>query len=36
LSKGHMVTTLLISMVAMSLTAVSYGRMAALYPSAGS
>ena len=36
LSKGHMVTTLLLSMVAMLLTAVSYGRMAALYPSAGS
>ena len=36
ISKGHMVTTLLFSMVAMSLTAISYGRMAALYPSAGS
>lgn len=36
ISKGHMVTTLLLSMVAMSLTAISYGRMAALYPSAGS
>jgi len=36
ISKGHMVTTLLLSMVAMSLTAFSYGRMAALYPSAGS
>lgn len=36
ISKGHMVTTLLISMVAMLLTATSYGRMAALYPSAGS
>ncbi len=35
-SRGHMVTTLLIAMVAMMLTAVSYGRMAALYPSAGS
>ena len=31
-----MVTTLLLSMIAMLLTAVSYGRMAALYPSAGS
>jgi putrescine importer len=31
-----MVTTLLISMFAMLLTAVSYGKMAALYPSAGS
>jgi amino acid transporter len=36
ISKGHMVTTLLFSMVAMLLTALSYGRMAALYPSAGS
>ena len=35
-SRGHMVTTLLIAMLAMMLTAVSYGRMAALYPSAGS
>lgn len=35
-SHGHMVTTLLIAMVAMMLTAISYGRMAALYPSAGS
>jgi amino acid transporter len=35
-SKGHMVLTLLIALVAMSLTAVSYGRMASLYPSAGS
>ena len=36
LSEGHMVSTLLLSMVAMMLTAVSYGRMAALYPSSGS
>ena len=36
ISKGHMATTLLLSMVAMLLTAFSYGRMAALYPSAGS
>jgi len=36
LSRGHTVTTILIAMVAMLLTAVSYGRMAALYPSAGS
>ncbi len=36
ISRGHMVTTLLLSMVAMSLTAFSYGRMAAIYPSAGS
>jgi len=35
-SSGHMVTTLLIAMVAMMLTAISYGRMASLYPSAGS
>lgn len=35
-SGGHMVTTLLIAMAAMMLTAVSYGRMASLYPSAGS
>jgi amino acid transporter len=35
-SHGHMVLTLLIAMVAMMLTAVSYGRMASLYPSAGS
>ena len=31
-----MVTTLLIAMVGMMLTAISYGRMASLYPSAGS
>ena len=36
ISDGHAVTTILIAMVAMMLTAVSYGRMAALYPSAGS
>ena len=35
-SRGHAVDTILIAMVAMILTAVSYGRMAALYPSAGS
>jgi len=35
-SKGHMVLTLLIALVAMSLTALSYGRMASMYPSAGS
>ena len=33
---GHVVTTVLIAMVAMLFTAVSYGRMARLYPSAGS
>ncbi|HEY7304245.1 MAG TPA: APC family permease [Bryobacteraceae bacterium] len=35
-SKGHVVVTILAAMVAMILTAISYGRMAALYPSAGS
>jgi len=35
-SNGHMCTTLLIAMVGMMLTAISYGRMASLYPSAGS
>ncbi len=33
---GQVVTTVLIAMVAMLLTAVSYGRMARIYPSAGS
>ncbi len=33
---GHVVTTILIAMVAMLLTAFSYGRMARAYPSAGS
>jgi amino acid transporter len=33
---GHVVTTILIAMVAMLFTAVSYGRMARVYPSAGS
>jgi len=36
LSKGHAVATLLASMVAMTATAVSFGRMATVYPSAGS
>jgi putrescine importer len=36
LSHGHFVTTILIAMVAMMLTAVSYGRMAAVFPTAGS
>jgi putrescine importer len=36
LSHGYTVTTLLIAMFAMMLTAVSYGRMASVYPSAGS
>jgi putrescine importer len=35
-SQGHAVVTILAAMVAMVLTAISYGRMAALYPSAGS
>lgn len=35
-AKGHVVTTILIAMVAMLFTAVSYGRMARAYPSAGS
>lgn len=34
--RGHVVTALLIAMVAMLFTAVSYGRMARAYPSAGS
>src|SRR5262250_2839924 len=36
LSNGHFVTTILIAMFAMMATAFSYGRMASLYPSAGS
>jgi putrescine importer len=36
LSRGHAVTTLLLAMMAMSVTAVSFGRMATVYPSAGS
>jgi putrescine importer len=36
LSQGHFVTTILIAMIAMMLTAISYGRMATLYPTAGS
>src|ERR1035441_4292645 len=35
-ARGHVVTTLLIGMVAMLFTAISYGRMARVYPSAGS
>jgi len=34
--RGHVVTTVLIAMVAMLFTAISYGRMARAYPSAGS
>jgi amino acid transporter len=33
---GHVVTTILLAMVAMLFTAISYGRMARAYPSAGS
>ena len=33
---GHVVTTILIAMTAMLFTAISYGRMASVYPSAGS
>jgi putrescine importer len=36
LSRGHAVTTLLVAMVAMSVTAISFGRMANAYPSSGS
>ena len=36
LSRGHVVTTILIAMIAMMLTAFSYGRMATVYPAAGS
>src|SRR5207245_4890735 len=36
LSDGHFVTIILIALFAMLITAVSYGRMGALYPTAGS
>ena len=36
LSRGHVVITILASMLAMTATAVSFGRMATAYPSAGS
>ena len=36
LSNGHTVTTILVAMFAMMATAFSYGRMATVYPSAGS
>lgn len=36
LSHGHATATMLLAMVAMSVTAVSFGRMANVYPSAGS
>ena len=35
-ARGHVVVTILAAMVAMLLTAVGYGRMARVYPSAGS
>src|SRR5246127_3019556 len=35
LSRGHAIITILASMVAMTATAVSFGRMATVYPSAG-
>src|SRR5882762_10258135 len=35
-AQGHVVTVILIGMVAMLFTAISYGRMANAYPSAGS
>jgi len=35
-ARGHTVDTILLAMIAMSLTAISYGRMASLYPTAGS
>ena len=35
-ARGHVVTTILIAMVAMLFTAISYGKMAQAYPSAGS
>jgi amino acid transporter len=36
ISHGHVTTAILVGMVAMMLTAASYGRMASVYPSAGS
>jgi len=35
-ARGHVVSAILIAMVAMLFTAISYGRMARVYPSAGS
>ena len=35
-AQGHVVTTILIAMVAMLFTAISYGMLARVYPSAGS
>ena len=36
LSRGHAMITILAAMVAMTATAVSFGRMATVYPSSGS
>jgi amino acid transporter len=36
IARGHVVVTILIAMVAMLFTAISYGRMARVYPQAGS
>jgi putrescine importer len=36
MSGGHAVTAILLAMIAMTLTAVSYGRMATVYPTSGS
>jgi amino acid transporter len=36
LAKGHVVTTIIIGMIGMMFTAISYGKMANVYPSAGS
>jgi putrescine importer len=36
LSNGHAIITIVLGMIGAALTAVSYGRMAAVYPSAGS
>src|SRR5437868_6776802 len=36
MSFGHVTLTIFISLIAMMLTALSYGRMAGLYPAAGS
>jgi amino acid transporter len=35
-ARGHVVTTILAAMVGMALTAVSYGKLARVYPNAGS
>ncbi len=35
-ARGHVATTILAAMVGMALTAVSYGKLARVYPNAGS